>query len=77
VRSSLGLFLTVTAMTPTIKVCNEEQMISSKTKIGLLVLGNFVAGILLGGYVASSTDWNDLGQIGLFALVFAEAGFGW
>jgi hypothetical protein len=49
-------------------------MLSSKTKIGLLVAVHIVGGLLLAYAVYNRTDWRQPAEIGLFALIFAEAG---
>jgi len=49
-------------------------MISSKTKISLLVAGHVVAGLLLAWAAEPAANGFPVAQLGLFALVFAEAG---
>jgi hypothetical protein len=52
----------------------KEHQMSSKTKIGLLVAGHIVAGLLLVWFARHSTAAYPIALFGLFALVFAEAG---
>jgi len=66
--------LTVAALTPTIMGSFEENQMSSKLKIGLLVAGHVVAGLLPVLIEHDSADKPSPTFIGLFALAFAQAG---